>query len=258
MLIAAVLVPAALLGLVVGSFINVVSHRVPRGESVVRPRSRCPRCRNEISPRDNVPVISWVMLRGKCRSCAEPIPIRYPATEMGTSLLFVLFTLRFGVVAPLPAYLLLAAVLVAVTATDLEHRLVPKKIVWTGFGAGAVLLAAAAVFDGEPKRLVTMAAGSTLAFGGLFVIHFISPRGMGFGDVRLAALLGLFLGWLGLAYVGLGLFSGFVTGGVAGIGALLAGRSRKSALPFAPFLALGTVIAILLGAPILDWYLSTA
>jgi len=256
MLLAWLVVPAAVLGLIVGSFINVVSHRVPRGESVVRPRSRCPECQTEISPRDNIPIVSWMVLRGRCRRCSVPISVRYPATELATAVVFGLAAVRFGPAPVLPGYLLLFAGLVAVTVTDLELRLVPKRIVWPVYAVGAVLLTAAALLDGEPVRIRDAALGSAAAFAVLFIIHLISPRGMGFGDVRLAALLGLFLGWLGPAHVGLGIFAGFVSGGLAGVIALSMGRSRRSALPFAPFLAFGTLAAVLAGQPILDWYLA--
>ena len=251
----AVLTAAGLFGLVVGSFLNVVIHRVPRQQSVVRPRSRCPGCGAEIGPRDNIPVLSWALLRGACRSCSAPISPRYPFIELSTGALFVLAALRFGPRPETVAFAMLFAALVAITAIDIELRVVPKKIVWPTFGAGILLLGFAAVVAGEPRRLLDMAGGSAGAFAVLFAIHLISPKGMGFGDVRLAALLGLFLGWLGPAHVALGLFAGFVAGGVSGIAALAAGRSRKSALPFAPFLALGTVVAVLVGIPILDWYL---
>ena len=131
----------------------------------------------------------------------------------------------------------------------------PKRIVWPAFLAGLVLLGAATLVVGRPRLMIDALGGAAAAFAVLFVIHLISPRGMGFGDVRLAALLGLFLGWLGPAHVGLGLFLGFVSGGLGGVAALAIGRSRKSALPFAPFLALGTVAAVMAGRPILDWYL---
>lgn len=249
-------VALGLLGLIVGSFLNVVVHRVPRGESIVRPSSRCPGCQAEIAPRDNIPVLSWLLLRGRCRHCSQPISPRYPAIELATGVLFALAAVRFGPSVELAAFAALFASLVAVTAIDLELRLVPKRIVWPTFGTGLVLLAVAAAVLGEPRRLADAALGAAGAFAVLFLIHLISPRGMGFGDVRLAALLGLFLGWLGPAHVGLGLFAGFVAGGLAGILALALGRSRKSALPFAPFLAAGTVLAVLLGRPILDWYLA--
>jgi len=244
-----------LLGLIVGSFLNVVIHRFPRHESIIRPRSRCPECETEISSRDNVPVLSWLLLRGRCRHCNNRISARYPAIEMLTALMFVCAALRFGPSMELAAFSILFASLIAVAAIDIELRLVPKRIVWPTFAAAGLLFTASAVIQGEPRRLVDTVGGSVGAFAVLFTIHLISPRGMGFGDVRLAALLGLFLGWLGPAHVGLGLFAGFVFGGIGGLAALALGRSRRSALPFAPFLALGTATAVLVGQPILDWYL---
>ena len=243
------------MGLMVGSFLNVVVHRVPKGLSVVRPRSRCPGCENEIQWRDNIPVLSWVLLRGRCRHCRESISARYPAIELSTGLLFAVAALRFGPTIESVAFATLFAVLVAVTAIDIELRLIPKRIVWAAFAAGVLLLGAEAARTGEPRRMVEALAGSLGAFVLLFVVHLISPRGMGFGDVRLAVVLGLFLGWLGPAHVGLGVFLGFVAGGAAGVVALAAGRSRKSSLPFGPFLALGTFVAVVAGEPILDWYL---
>ena len=250
-----VLALSAVLGLVVGSFLNVVIHRVPRGESVARPRSRCPDCEVEIAPRDNIPVLSWLLLRGKCRHCSAPISGRYAIVEVATAGLFAMSALRFGPTVEAGAFAVLFASLVVVTAIDLELRLIPKRVVWPSFLGGAALLAAATVVIGRPRLMVDSLAGSVGAFAVLFVIHLVSPRGMGFGDVRLAALLGLYLGWLGPAHVGLGIFLGFLFGGVAGVAALTLGRSRKSALPFAPFLALGTVTAVMIGRPILDWYL---
>lgn len=243
-----------LLGLMVGSFLNVVVHRVPRKESIVRPRSRCPQCETEIRPRDNLPVLSWLLLHGRCRYCAARISARYPLIELATGVLFALTAWRFGLSIELAAFIVLVAALIAVTAIDIELRLVPKRIVWPTFGAGLILFLVSAVLREDPRRLIEAVAGSLAAFGVLFAIHFIAPKGMGFGDVRLAALLGLFLGWLGPGHVGLGLFLGFVSGGLGGLVALAAGRSRRSALPFAPFLALGTVMAVLAGQPILDWY----
>jgi len=244
-----------LLGLLIGSFLNVVIHRVPAGESIVRPASRCPRCNTEIAVRDNIPVLSWALLRGRCRHCALPISIRYPAIEALTALAFAGTAVRFGLSIEGAAFSVLFAALIAVAAIDIELRLVPKRIVWPTFGVGLGLISAAALMDAEPRRLIEAVGGAVGAFAVLFFIHLISPQGMGFGDVRLAALLGLFLGWLSPAHVGLGLFAGFLAGGVAGVVALALGRSRKSALPFAPFLAAGTVFAVLFGRPILDWYL---
>jgi leader peptidase (prepilin peptidase)/N-methyltransferase len=249
------IVAAALVGLIVGSFLNVVAFRVPRHMSIVKPRSRCPGCQVEIAPRDNIPVASWLLLRGRCRHCGERISVRYPLIEIATGVLFVGAAARFGPTVETAAFAVLFATLIAISVIDLEFRLVPKVIVWPVAAGGVLLLAAASIAKSDPTRMLQAGLGAAIAFGVLFVIHLISPRGMGFGDVRLALLLGLFLGWISIAHVGLGLFAAFVFGGVGGVIALAAGRSRRSALPFAPFLAAGTVVAILWGQPILDWYL---
>lgn len=246
----------ALLGLMVGSFLNVVIHRVPAGESVVAPRSRCPRCGTELANRDNVPVVSWLVLRGKCRTCGTPISKRYPLVEALTAVLFGMVAARFGFDAALPAFLVLTAFLIALSAIDLDTFLLPKKLVWPAFFAGIVLLGGACVVEGDARGAVEAAAGAAIAFGILFLIHFISPKGMGFGDVRLAAVLGLYLGYLELPLVGVGLFLSFLVASVVGVGLMVAKkRGRKDRVPFGPFLAVGSGLAILFGDAILRVYL---
>lgn len=255
-MLAALVAGCALFGLLVGSFLNVVIHRVPRQESVVRPRSRCPGCGTQLAERDNIPVVSWLVLRGRCRSCSAPISLRYPAVELLTGLLFGATAARFGFAWELPAFLVLMAALVALSGIDLDTFLLPKRIVWPSFAAGVVLLGAAAVATDDWQGAREAAIGAALAFAALFAIHLISPRGMGFGDVRLALVLGLHLGWLELPAVPLGLFLGFLTASVVGVGLMLRGsRGRKDRIPFGPFLALGTVLAVLFGEPILAAYL---
>lgn len=246
---------AFLIGLVFGSFLNVVIHRVPAGESIVSPASRCPRCHSKLRPRDNIPVLSWLVLRGRCRSCREPIAFRYPAVELLTASVFALSALRIGFDPALPAFLVFSAALIAVAVIDLETRTIPKRIVWPTTAAGALLLTGAALIEGDPTRVLLATAGALAAFFAFFLIHLVSPRGLGFGDVRLSALLGLFLGWLGWGYVALGLFAGFLLGSLAGVIALLRGSSRKSALPFGPFMAVGALLTIWFGGPLIRWYL---
>ena len=246
----------ALLGLMVGSFLNVVIHRVPAGESVVAPRSRCPSCGTELANKDNVPVVSWLVLRGRCRTCSAPISPRYPLVEGLTAVLFGAVAARVGFEPELPAFLVLTAFLIALSAIDLDTFLLPKKLVWPAFFAGVVLLGGASAIEGSTQDALEAAAGSALAFGLLFLIHFISPKGMGFGDVRLAAVLGLHLGYLELPMVGVGLFLSFLVASVVGIGLMVAKkRGRKDRVPFGPFLAVGTGLAILFGEAILDVYL---
>jgi len=246
----------ALLGLMMGSFLNVVIHRVPAGESVVAPRSRCPQCGTELSNRDNIPVVSWLLLRGKCRTCGTPISKRYPIVETLTGVLFGVIAARIGFEPELPAFLVLTAFLVALSGIDLDTFLLPKKLVWPALLAGIVLLGGAAVVESDTRGIIEGAAGSAIAFGILFLIHFISPKGMGFGDVRLAAVLGLYLGYLELPLVGVGLFLSFLVASVVGIGLMvLKRRGRKDRVPFGPFLAVGTGLAIVFGEAILRVYL---
>lgn len=248
-------VSAGLFGLVVGSFLNVVIHRVPRHESVVKPRSRCPECGIQLASRDNVPVVSWLLLRGRCRSCGTPIPARYPLVELGTGLLFAAVALRLPDDAALPAFLVLAAACVAISAIDLQHFIVPNRIVYPALFLMAPILVVAAAVEDDWASLRGAALGGVLGFVILFVIHFVSPRGMGFGDVRLAALLGVGLGWLDLGHVLLGLFLGFLTASVISLALIgTKRRSRKDKIPFGPFLALGAFLAVLVGEPILRWY----
>lgn len=244
-----------LFGLAVGSFLNVVIYRVPRKESVARPRSHCPNCDTQLASRDNVPVVSWVLLRGRCRSCQAPISGRYPLVELITAAAFVAMAVRFGADPALPAFLVLAAALVAISAIDLEHFIVPNRIVYPALFLIAPLLVAAAAADGVWASLGRAALGGALAWGALLIIHLISPRGMGFGDVRLAGLIGVPLGWLGLGHVPVGLFLAFASASVVGIALILVGaKGRKDKVPFGPFLALGAFAAILFGRAVLRWY----
>jgi leader peptidase (prepilin peptidase)/N-methyltransferase len=248
-------VGCGLLGLVVGSFLNVVIVRVPRRQSLVRPRSRCTSCGTRLAERDNVPVVSWVLLRGRCRTCADPIPARYPLVELACGALFAVVALRFGWDAALPAYLLFVAALLAVAVIDLETFLVPNRVVYPALAVSVPLLVLAAVVNDEGGRLWRALLGALLAAAGLLVVRLAYPRGMGMGDVKLALLLGLALGWLSLGHVALGLFLGFLLGSVIGTGLVATGvRSRRDQLPFAPFLAAGAVVAVLVGRPLLDWY----
>ncbi|MCA1842107.1 MAG: prepilin peptidase [Actinobacteria bacterium] len=250
-----VVVISAVLGLAIGSFLNVVIWRVPRKESVVRPASRCPQCHNPIRPVDNIPVVSWLLLRGKCRNCANPISVRYPMVEAACGLLFAAVAVRFGWSAELPAFLVLAAALLAISMIDLEHFIVPDRITAPLTVAALVLLGGAAVADHNGWRYGRSLLGGGAFFAFLLVLNLLYPRGMGMGDVKLAFSLGLYLGWLGWGQVFLGGFLAFLLGAVVGV-ALIATKikSRKDVVPFGPFLALGTMLTILWAEPILRWY----
>lgn len=248
-------VASAIFGLVVGSFLNVVIHRVPRKESVVSPRSRCPSCSNELSPWDNIPVISWIVLRGRCRNCREPISPRYPLIELVTAVLFAVTAVRLGDNWALPAFLVVVAGLIAISAVDLERFIVPNRILYPTLFIAAPLLLLAGALEDDWSGVRTAAIGGLMAWGLLLVIHLISPKGMGFGDVRLAGLIGMIVGWLSVGHVLVALFLGFLTASVVGVSLIfLKVRGRKDKVPFGPFLATGAYLAILFGNPIISWY----
>ena len=245
----------ALFGLAVGSFLNVVIHRVPRKESVISPRSRCPGCGTTLASRDNIPVVSWLLLKGRCRTCGEPISIRYPLVELLTAGLFVVTALRLGVDAALPAFLVVVAGLVAISAVDLERFIVPNRILYPTLFVAAPLFVVAAAIDGDWEGVKTAALGGALGWVLLFAVHMVSPAGMGFGDVRLAGLIGMVLGWLSVGHVLVALFLAFALAAVVGVALMATGvKGRKDKVPFGPFLASGAMLALLFGAPIIEWY----
>jgi leader peptidase (prepilin peptidase) / N-methyltransferase len=246
-------VPALILfpaGLLLGSFVSVVAHRLPRGESFVTGRSRCTGCGAQIAAYDNVPVLSWLWLRGRCRSCGDRISVRYPLTELGLGALYVGTFLALGDENPgeLALGLVLCTLLVAITLTDLDRRVIPNKIVVTGAVVG---LAIAAVSDPSsvPERVLAAAA----AGGFLFLVALAYPRGMGMGDVKLVAMMGIYLG----RAVTPAVLIGFGAGALVGLAMIARNGSgaRKQAIPFGPFLAVGAVAGLWFGDQIVDWYL---
>src|SRR2546421_1812267 len=238
---------AAPFGLVIGSFLNVVAYRLPRGESLVAPGSHCPGCNAPIKPWDNVPILSWLLLRGRCRGCGERISPRYPLVELATAAVFVAVILARGANDDLVALLPFAAMLIAVADIDLEHRIVPNKIllplaVW-GVGASAVVRTGAL-----PELLIAGAA----AFTFLLVAALIHPAGMGMGDVKLGGVMGLYLG----ASVAPALLIAFLSGSLVGVAIMVrhGAKGRKKGVPFAPFLAFGGVVGLLVGAQLVHLY----
>jgi leader peptidase (prepilin peptidase)/N-methyltransferase len=242
----------ALLGLAIGSFLNVVIYRAPQGLSVVTPRSACPSCGTPIAERDNIPVVSWLLLRGRCRHCQEPISLRYPLVELACAGLFAGTAARFGYDWALPAFLVLFAGLLALSIIDIETLLLPKKIVWPLSGLVAALLLIAAALTGRWHDLLVGAICGAVWFGVFFVLNLASPRLLGFGDVRLSPVLGLALGWLGVRYVLLGFFAANLIGAVIGI-ALIVGKrmNRQRMMPYGVFLALGCAVAVFAGPELL-------
>ena len=245
-------------GLVIGSFLTVVVDRVPRRESVVAPPSRCGSCGLRLGPLDLVPVFSWLALRGRCRQCRTPIGVEPIVVELTTAALFVLMAIRFDDTrAAIPAYCILMAVLVAQTWIDLHTQRLPREITYTGMVLGVVSLTIAAIVIDEPERIWMMFLGAVIALATMWLIYAVSRGGMGDGDVRLAPLLGLYLGWLNPGIVLPGLFFGFVAGAVVGVAMMAVSRAgRRTAVPFGPFLALGTVVAIFVGQPFVDLVLA--
>lgn len=248
---------AAVFGLVFGSFINVVAYRIPEGRSVVNPPSACPVCGAPVRPRDNIPVVSWILLRGRCRDCAAPISTRYPIVEALTAALFAGTVLVVDVVWALPAYLWFAGVTMVLILTDLDHKRIPNRILYPGTAVGIILLAGGAMLDGDPGAFGRGLLGGLAYFGGLFVLAIIARGGFGFGDVKLAFLLGLFTSYPGWRHLIVGVFLAFLIGGVVAIGLLVSRRKgRKDAIPFGPSLVIGAWLAIAYGSEIWEWYLS--
>ena len=247
---------ASLFGLLFGSFANVVVYRVPLRQSIVRPASRCPSCGVALRARDNIPVVSWLMLRGRCRNCGARISVRYPAIELITGVLFGLAAWRIHPATDLVAYLPLLWVLVVLSFIDLEHKLLPNRIVGPSLVAGVVLLGIAAALGPGIHAWVRALAGGGIAFGIFLALAIISPRGMGMGDVKLSAVLGFALAYQGWGRLFLGFLLAFATGAVGGIALIAARRAgRKSEVPFGPYLALGTVVALLFGGPLVHAWL---
>ncbi|MGC2373291.1 MAG: prepilin peptidase [Solirubrobacteraceae bacterium] len=239
---------AGLFGALIGSFLNVVVYRLPRRESLVRPASHCPSCGVGVKPYDNVPVLSWLLLRGRCRNCSAAISKRYPLVESLTALLCVGAVLAGGSAATIALNVTFILLLVPIASIDVEHRIIPNKL--TALGA-VLALAIGTALDpsGEPARLIAGAA----AGGALLLAALAYPGGMGMGDVKLAGVMGLFLGSAVAPAMLIALLSGVL------FGALIAARTgareaRKTAVPFGPFLAFGSLVAVFVGGPLVHWY----
>ncbi len=251
-----VAVLAAIFGLLVGSFLNVVIVRVPAGRSVVSPRSACMTCGKPISEWDNIPVLSWLLLRGRSRCCDEPIGVRYPLVEAGTAVAFGGVGLWLGASWRLPALLYLAAISIALTMIDLELKRLPNAIVLPSYPVAAALLVLPAITEGEPGRLLRAAICGAGLYAFYFLLILIKPGAMGFGDVKLAGVLGLYLGWFGWQHAVVGAFLGFLLGGVVGILLMILGRAgRKTQIPFGPYMIVGAWLALAIAEPVTSWYL---
>jgi leader peptidase (prepilin peptidase) / N-methyltransferase len=243
------IVLATVVGLAIGSFLNVVVHRVPAGQSLSSPPSRCPRCEHPVRPYDNVPVLSWFWLRGRCRDCHEPISVRYPLVEAGTAVAFGLVAAAVGWSWQLPVMEYLVAVAIALGLIDLDVHRLPDRIVLPSYAVVAALLVVAAVGDGLGWwPLVRAAIGAAVLGGTYLVLAVVRPGGMGMGDVKLAALLGMLLGFVGWGALAVGGFAAFLLGGVFGL-ALVATRrgGRGTGIPFGPWMLLGAAVGVVSG-----------
>lgn len=261
----------AFFGSLVGSFLNVVVYRFPAGRSVAAPPSACSSCGARIRPWDNIPLLSWLLLRGKCRDCSAGISVRYPLVELGSAILFGLVALRFfpeitgaesvaerasaGLV--LVAFLYLSAISIALALIDLDTHTLPNAIVLPAYGVGAVLLGAASLASSHFVSLIGAAIGA-IALGATYLaLALVYPGGMGFGDVKLAGVLGLFLGWLGWDVLIVGAIAAFLLGGFYGVALLVLRRVKaKSGVPFGPWMLAGAWVAIFAGTTIADGYLA--
>ncbi len=237
-----------ILGLVIGSFLNVCICRIPAEESINSPRSHCPACGQAILARDNIPILSFMLLGGRCRGCGVKISRRYPIVELATGLLFVGMVIKFGLTGKSIIYAALGAALIVLSAIDLEHQILPDVITLPVLAIGLIL----ALLSWLPVPKKEAVIGLLTGGGLLYFLAVISRGGMGGGDIKLAALMGVYLGWKALLVA---MFLGVTLGGLVGIGLIVfGGKSRKDKIPFGPFLALGTLISIFWGQNIILWY----
>lgn len=272
-----VIAGAAVFGAAVGSFLNVVIYRVPNGKSVVHPPSACPSCGEHVRPVDNIPIVSWLLLRGRCRSCGAPISLRYPLVEGATALAFAgVAAWMLSPLAPVAAivdaagpagaiaaslmavaYLWLAGASIALAAIDVEHHRLPNAIVLPSYAVAALGLGVPALLAGDTVRLATAAAGAGTLFVLYFVLWLVWPGGMGMGDVKLAGVLGLYLGFSGWAALAVGAFAAFILGGLVSIALIAMKRAnRRSGIPFGPWMLGGAWIGIVVGDPLARAYLA--
>jgi leader peptidase (prepilin peptidase)/N-methyltransferase len=246
---------AGVLGLAIGSFLNVVIYRVPRQESIVSPGSHCPKCNTALRAWQNVPVLSWLVLRGRCHVCHARISARYPLVELGTGLLFAAIAARFGLSLELPAYLYLGAIGVALAMIDFDVRRMPDSIVLPSYVVTVLLLMPAGAqrldLAGAERALYGMVALLCL----YFALAMAYPNGLGFGDVKLAGLIGIYLGWLSWAALFITAIGGLLIAAVGGTVAVATKHAtRNLAVPLGPCLVGAAVLSLFVAAPLSNWY----
>lgn len=242
-------------GASVGSFLNVCIYRIPEGRSIVSPPSACPRCGSRIRWHDNVPVLGWILLKGRCRDCGSPISPRYPLVEGLCGILTILLLMRFGVSFTFISFWILTMALVAVTFIDLDHRIIPDVITLPGIVAGFVSSFFLPWLSWKNSLLGIVVGGGILLLVAYGYEFLTKKEGMGGGDVKLLAMMGAFLGWKAIFFI---LFAASLTGSVVGLVLMrLSGSDGKLAIPFGPFLSLGAVIYLFVGKEVIIWYLGT-
>ena len=246
----------ALFGVCLGSFLNVLIWRLPQRLSLIHPASSCPDCGEPLARRDLIPVCSWLILRGCCRSCHVWISARYPLVEAWTAVVGAAFAWRFADLPTIAAFLVVGAGCIALSAIDIDTHTLPTRLVYATGILGGTLLAVASAFNGCADRLLPAATAAIVVGLVLYAVWALAPGGFGFGDVRLGAMLALFLGWLSAAHVFVGVALAFVLGAVAGLALIIGGRAgRRTAVPFGPFLSVGALISVLFGQSIIGWWL---
>src|SRR5262245_14712815 len=238
-----------IVGLIIGSFSNVVIYRLPQRKSIVIPGSQCRSCHSPIRPWDNLPLLSYFILKGRCRRCKEPIAVRYPAVEFTSGVLFVLFFLRYGLTPLFGVNILLASTLLVVALIDLDHKIIPNIITIPGIFVGLALSLGTLPITPLVSLLGLLVGGALF-----YLIALISRGGMGGGDIKLIAMIGAFLGWQGAIFT---IFSGALLGSLVGVTLMLLGRKgRKDKVPFGPFLSSGAILFMLCGDDLIQWYLN--
>lgn len=242
-----------ILGLIVGSFSNVCIYRMPRNESIIYPASHCPKCRSNISPKDNVPLLSYILLKGRCRNCKSKISIQYPIVEFLTGLIYLIIYLIFGLSIQTLIYIILSSALIIIAFIDLHEQIVPDVISLPGIVIGFIISFFVSYISYMNSALGVLVGGGIILIIGLGGSVIFKKEAMGGGDVKLAAMIGAFLGW---RYIIISLFSGFFLGALAGIFLILSKiKSREDVIPFGPFIVLGSFITLLWGEKIISWYI---
>ena len=241
-----------ILGLIVGSFCNVCIYRIPKNESIIYPASHCPKCRTTIKPVDNIPLLSYILLKGRCRNCGSKISIQYPVVELLTGIIYLIIYLIYGLSIQSLIYIILSSALIIIAFIDLNEQIVPDVISLPGIGVGLILSFFVPYLSFINSALGVVAGGGIILIIALVGSMIFKKEAMGGGDVKLAAMIGAFLGW---RYTIISLFLGFFLGALAGIFLILSKiKSKEDMVPFGPFIALGSLITLLWGEKIIAWY----